>query len=208
VADDGCGMDGSVMDRLFEPFFTTKAAGRGTGLGLATVYGIVQQNAGFISVDSEPGQGSTFNIYLPRLEADAATPEPPPGDAGSLQGHETILVVEDEPAILEIIRMILQQQGYAVLAAGGPAAAASMAAAHEGGIDLLLTDVIMPEMNGRDLAMSLESRFPRLKRLFMSGHTADIIADHGVLAEGVNFIAKPFSMTDLLVKVREVLGES
>ena len=206
VSDDGCGMDREIMDRLFEPFFTTKEVGQGTGLGLATVYGIVRQNGGFITVDSEPGKGTTFNVFLPMHDAVVTQDKPSPANLDTLHGHETILVVEDEPAILDIICTLLMQQGYVVLSAGAPGEAMRLAKEHEGEIDLLLTDVIMPEMNGRDLAKSLEPRYPRLKRLFMSGHTADIIADHGVLDEGVSFIAKPFSMNDLLVKVREVLG--
>ena len=207
VGDDGCGMDRAVLDRLFEPFFTTKEVGRGTGLGLATVYGIVQQNRGFITVDSEPGKGTTFRVFLPRHHAAVAQDEPSPVNPGTLQGRETILVVEDEPEILDVICILLRQQGYVVLSAGAPGEAIRLAGEQDGEIDLLLTDVIMPEMNGRELAKSLEARYPRLKRLFMSGHTADIIADHGVLDEGVSFIAKPFSMNDLLVKVREVIGE-
>ena len=206
VRDDGCGMDTQTLLRLFEPFFTTKEIGKGTGLGLATVYGIVKQNKGFIDVDSEPGQGSTFRIYLPQLretgaaEAPAA-PSPIPG------GHETILLVEDEPALLNMTRMMLEQIGYRVLPAASPAEALRLAKRESGRIDLLMTDVIMPQMNGRDLGQVLAEEVPGLKRLFMSGYTADVIASHGILEPGVHFIAKPFTPAELAAKIREALGD-
>mgnify|MGYP000887703076 CR=1 FL=1 len=207
VGDDGCGMDSQTLLRLFEPFFTTKEVGKGTGLGLATVYGIVKQNNGFIDVDSEPGQGSTFRIYLPQLRdapAETAPPAPPPLPAG----HETILLVEDEPALLNMARMMLEQIGYRVLPAATPAEALRLAKLESGRIDLLMTDVVMPQMNGRDLGQILAEECPDLKRLFMSGYTADVIAPHGVIETGVHFIAKPFTPSELAVKIREVLSGS
>jgi CheY-like chemotaxis protein len=208
VSDDGCGMDEDTLAHAFEPFFTTKAVGTGTGLGLATVYGIVKQNGGFINVYSEPGQGTTFAIYLPRY-AGKAEPARTKEAAGPLgRGHETILLVEDEPAILEMTTQILEMQGYVVLAAGTPGAAIGLAREHAGDIQLLMTDVVMPEMNGRDLAKNLLSIYPHLKRLFTSGYTANVIAHHGVLEEGVHFIQKPFAIKELAAKVRAVLDEA
>ncbi len=206
VSDNGCGIDPEALPHLFEPFFTTKELGKGTGLGLATVYGVVKQNNGFINVYSEPGQGTTFKVYLPRHSA-KASPMPEKGtDWPRTRGHETVLLVEDEPAILEITTMILELEGYTVLAAGTPGEAIRLANEHHGNIDLLISDVVMPEMNGRDLAKNILSFYPHLRCLFMSGYTADVIARHGVLDEVVNFIEKPFSKGDLTVKVREILG--
>jgi CheY-like chemotaxis protein len=205
VSDDGCGMDEEIMQNLFEPFFTTKESGKGTGLGLATVYGIVKQNDGFIRVYSEPQHGSVFKIFLPR-HADETRQEPKrPPAAPALHGHETILLVEDEATILEMTKLILEKFGYGVLAAATPGEALGAAKAHRGEIHLLLLDVIMPEMSGRDLAKQLVALHPQSVCLFMSGYTGDIIAPHGVLGEGVNFIQKPFSMQALAAKVREVL---
>jgi len=205
VSDDGCGMDQETLGHLFEPFFTTKELGKGTGLGLATVYGIVKQNQGFINVYSEPGEGTTLTIHLPRHTGEA-DPAPREGGGATVSGgDETILVVEDERAILEMIATMLQTQGYNVLAAGTPGEAIRLATEHSGEIPLLLTDVVMPEMNGRELAGSLRSLHPRLKSLFMSGYTADVIAHHGVLDEGVRFIQKPFSIQELAAKVRQAL---
>ncbi|MDR3556702.1 MAG: PAS domain S-box protein [Syntrophobacteraceae bacterium] len=206
-SDNGCGMDKETQGKLFEPFFTTKGVGEGTGLGLATVYGIVKQNNGFINVYSEPGQGTTFKIYLPRhaakTEQTLKTGAAEPIDCG----HETILLVEDEQAIRKMTAMMLTRQGYTVLQAGTPAEAIRLAEAHPGKINLLMTDVVMPEMNGRDLAKNILSLYPSIKRLFMSGYTANVIAHHGVLDEGVNFIQKPFSMQHLAAKLRQVIGE-
>jgi len=205
VSDNGCGMSAETRARIFEPFFTTKDLGAGTGLGLATVYGIVKQNGGFINVYSEPGLGTTFTIYLPRHPGgvEAACPE---GVTGRYpRGHETILLVEDELAILEVVLMILNRQGYTVLQAGNPGDAVRLAEEHAGEIHLLLTDVVMPEMNGLDLAINLQYLYPRIKHLFMSGYTAEVIAHNGVLDQGLQFIHKPFSMPDLAAKVREVL---
>jgi two-component system cell cycle sensor histidine kinase/response regulator CckA len=205
VSDNGCGMDKEMLGHIFEPFFTTKGVGQGTGLGLATVYGIVKQNNGFINVYSEPRQGTTFTIYLPRhtVKAEQTWQEGP--EAPAARGNETILLVEDEPAILEMATMLLKMQGYTVLAAGTPGEAIRLAREYAGQIHLLTTDVIMPEMNGRELAKNMLYLYPNLKRLFMSGYTANVIAHHGVLEEGVNFIQKPFSVNALAAKVREVL---
>jgi CheY-like chemotaxis protein len=182
-------------------------ADTGTGLGLATVYGIVKQNNGFIEVFSEPDQGTIFRIYLPRYASADKLPavvhphKPLPG------GNETILLVEDEPAILRMTRMMLERKGYSVLSAATPNEAEALAKIHGGTIDLLMTDVVMPEMTGRDLADRLTVLYPDIKLLFMSGYTADVIAHHGVLDDGVAFIQKPFSMGDLVKKLPEVLDE-
>lgn len=205
VSDDGCGMDKEVMDKLFEPFFTTKGVGKGTGLGLATVYGIVKQNEGFINVYSEPDRGSTFKVYLPRYRGEDEKGQTEGPHKLAARGEEMVLVVEDEPAILNISKLMLESQGYRVLTAATPAEAIRLASEHAGEIRLLITDVVMPEMNGRDLANQLRILSPNLKSMFMSGYTADVIAHHGVLDEGVYFIQKPFSMESLTSKVREAL---
>ena len=206
VTDTGCGMNSEETSHIFEPFYTTKANSEGTGLGLATVYGIVRQNNGFINVYSEPGCGTTFKIYLP--EHLPATDHSSRGEAVQkvTPGSETILLVEDEEMILHMTTKMLERLGYQVLPASSPNEAISLAREYPGEIQLLLTDVVMPGMNGRDLAANLVSLYPGLQRLFMSGYTANVIAHHGVLEEGVHFIQKPFSRKDLAVKVREVLG--
>jgi PAS domain S-box-containing protein len=205
VSDNGCGMDAETLAQLFEPFFTTREIGQGTGLGLSTVYGIVKQNKGAVTVQSEPGRGATFKIYFPRRRAKGG--HGPQTDATSLEesGHETILLVEDEPMILEMTTTMLELQGFRVLAAAAPGEAIRLAREHQGDIHLLITDVVMPEMNGRDLARNLLSIYPDIKRLFMSGYTANVIAHHGVLDPGVHFIQKPFSSRDLAAKAREAL---
>ena len=208
VTDSGCGIDKETLDNLFEPFFTTKEIGKGTGLGLATIYGIVKQNKGFINVYSEPGQGTTFKIYLPRFHASEETGEKTIRKKPDPIGNETILLVEDEPAILEMARMMLERKGYLVFAAGSPAEAISIAGAYVGKIDLLMTDVVMPEMNGRDLAKKITALFPKIKLLFMSGYSANVITQQGVLNDGVAFIEKPFSMNELAEKIRRVLDDN
>jgi len=207
VSDNGCGMNEMTLGNLFEPFFTTKGVGRGTGLGLSTVYGIVKQNKGFINVCSELGKGATFKIYLPRhtdksLQKRAASQINTPTSCG-----ETVLLVEDEPAIMRMAQKMLQKLGYHVLAAGTPSQALDVAKELAGGIDLLITDVIMPEMNGRELSNLLGILHPGLKTLFMSGYTADVIAHHGVLEKGMYFIQKPFSVDELGVKVKTLLDQ-
>jgi CheY-like chemotaxis protein len=208
VSDDGCGMDKETQSKLFEPFFTTKAVGEGTGLGLATVFGAVKQNNGFINVYSEPGHGTTFKIYLPRHMGKAEQIQAKGLASPAERGHETILLVEDEQAILEMTTMMLKHLGYRVLAASTPCEAIRLAEQHAGELHLLMTDVVMPEMNGRDLARRLLSLYPDIKRLFMSGYTANVIAHHGVLEEGVHFIQKPFSMMNLADKLRETLDNA
>lgn len=205
VSDNGCGMGKEVLDHLFEPFFTTKGLGKGTGLGLATVYGTVKQNDGFINVSSEPGKGTIFNIYLPRVVGDAEeTMKEVKVEAP--KGHgETVLLVEDEAMILNVGKSMLQELGYTVLGASSPSEAIDQAQSGAGQIQLLITDVVMPEMNGRDLAKLINDIKPDMKCLFISGYTADVIAHSGVLEEGVNFISKPFSILNLATKVREVL---
>jgi CheY-like chemotaxis protein len=207
VSDNGCGIDQEILGNIFEPFFTTKSPDKGTGLGLSTVYGIVKQNNGFINVYSEPDTGTTIKIYLPRHEGDAvetqreSTEEIPQGCG------ETILVVEDDLSILKLARRILDGLGYTVLTAGTPERAIRLAEEHKGEIDLLVTDVIMPEMNGLELVNSLRSFYPELKCVFMSGYTRDVIAHHGILDQGVHFIQKPFSKKDLAKTVRQVLDD-
>lgn len=205
VSDNGSGMTKETLNNIFEPFYTTKELGKGTGLGLATVYGAVKQNNGYIDVYSELGTGTTFTIYLPCYEGKVAQTHKENSIALPVKNHETILLVEDEPAILAMAKIILAEQGYAVIAANTPGEAIRLAREHGGDIHLLMTDVVMPEMNGRDLANTLLSLYPGMKRLFMSGYTADVIAHHGVLDEGVPFIQKPFNIHALAGKLREVL---
>ncbi|MHB8830479.1 MAG: ATP-binding protein, partial [Syntrophales bacterium] len=207
VSDNGCGIDKESLDKIFEPFFTTKEAGKGTGLGLATVYGIVKQNSGFINVYSEPDRGTTFRIYLPRYVGTLEKVLKNGNTEPIIRGFETILVVEDEPALLELTTTLLAMQGYKVLAASTPGEAFRLVKEHGGDIHLLITDVVMPEMNGRDLAKNLLALIPNLKCMFTSGYTANVIVHHGVLDEGVHFIQKPFSRQDLAFKVREVLDQ-
>jgi len=206
VSDTGCGMDEKTLDKLFEPFFTTKDVGYGTGLGLATVYGIISQNGGFIHVDSELNNGSVFSIYLPRFIKGPSETIENTQPALVSRGRETILLVEDEPALLEVIRTMLESLGYKVLPAAKPGEAIRCAGNYGGEIHLLITDVVMPEMNGLELMHSILPLYPRIKCLFISGYTADIIGHHGVLDEGINFIQKPLSLPDLASKVRAVVN--
>lgn len=206
VSDDGCGMDKETLGRLFEPFFTTKPLGQGTGLGLATVYGIVMQNNGFISVDSEPGKGTTFKIYLPRHDADKVSIAQSPSYAKAPTGTETVLLVEDEPAVRELTTTLLERLGYTVLATGSPNEAIRMVEKHDSKIHLLVTDVVMPEMNGLDLWQQLGAMRPDMKCLFVSGYAANIIANRNVLDEGIRFLQKPFSRDVFAVKLREALS--
>jgi len=205
VSDNGCGMDKEILDKIFEPFFTTKDVDKGTGLGLSMVYGIVKQNNGFINVYSEPGKGTTIKIYLPRhegkmLEIQGESTANIPQGSG-----ETILLVEDDLSILNLTEKILNSLNYEVLATDTCKGAMTLAQEHADGIHLLVTDVIMPEMNGRELSERLKSLYPDLKCMFMSGYTANAIAHHGVLDEGVSFIQKPFSKRDLAAIVRKIL---
>ncbi|MDF1592934.1 MAG: ATP-binding protein [Desulfobacterales bacterium] len=208
ISDDGCGMEKDALDKVFDPFFTTKGVGEGTGLGLSTVFGIVKQNDGFINVYSEPGKGTTFKIYLPpyagkdlKIKAKEMTELP--------SGHgETVMIVEDETSILKLAQRLLAGLGYNVLAASTPGEAVTLAEEHAGEIHLLFTDVVMPEMNGRELSEQLHTLYPNLKTLFMSGYTAKVIAHRGVLEDGVSFISKPFSKNDIAFKVRQVLDKA
>ena len=204
VNDDGTGMDTEVLEHLFEPYFTTKGVGKGTGLGLSTVYGIVKQNRGFVDVDSGPGKGTAFRIYLPRA-ADAAVDTRSAVLPAIPKGHgETVLLVEDDAAILEAGKKMLERLGYGVLCAGAPAQAVSLAQG-PGTIDLLITDVVMPLMNGRDLATRVSKIRPSTRVLFVSGYTEDVIAHRGILDQGVHFLQKPFSLQDLGTTVRKIL---
>ncbi len=207
VSDNGCGMEREILDKIFEPFFTTKAFGQGTGLGLATVYGIVKQNSGFINVYSEPEKGTTFKIYLPRHTEPVTTIDKESPDIMQRGRGETVLVVEDEPSILQLITKMLEILGYVVVTARSPVEAITLAKEYRTAVDLLITDVIMPEMNGRDLADVLLAIYPDLKCLFMSGYTANVITSQGILEADVHFIQKPFSAMDLAAKVRKTLEE-
>jgi PAS domain S-box-containing protein len=207
VSDDGCGMDRETQAQIFEPFFTTKALGEGTGLGLATVYGIVKQNNGFIKVYSEPDLGTTFKIYLPHYGGNVGQDQQKAPVSALVHGQETILLVEDEAGILNMTKSLLEKYGYKVLTASTPNEAITLVKDYDGVIDLLLTDVVMPEMNGRELAKKLSVFNSQLKCLYMSGYTANVIAHHGVLDKDVSFIPKPFSAQNLASKVREVLDD-
>jgi len=205
VQDNGHGMSPEIMDHLFEPFFTTKDIGQGTGLGLATVFGIVKQNQGLIKVDSTPGQGTTFRLYFPRSNYAPMNHANHPAGHLPLHGTETILVVEDEENILNLVVLTLKKRGYRVLSATEPEIAMDLAATHPGKIDLLITDIVMPGMNGKELSEKLVAHQPAMKALFMSGYTAEIIAQHGALEAGLHFLQKPFTIQSFLEKVRKTL---
>ena len=204
VSDNGAGMDEATRARLFEPFFTTKGAGKGTGLGLSTVFGIVKQSGGSLQVYSEPGTGTAVKVFLPRIDQPAAL-DPEGQRLAVRRGHETILVVEDDDMVRNLVRETLERDGYTVLDANGPAEARRAAERFPGVIHLVITDVIMPKTNGRDLALQLVKRRPNLKVLYMSGYTDSAIASSGVLEPEVSFLQKPFTPVALTAKVREVL---
>jgi two-component system, cell cycle sensor histidine kinase and response regulator CckA len=207
ISDTGCGMPPELKARIFEPFFTTKDVGKGTGLGLAVVHGIVTQSGGNIEVYSEVGIGTTFKIYLPAVQEQVSRPshqEPEPVSHGS----ETILLVEDEDTVREFGSLVLQGLGYKVLAAPGSVAAIRLMESRQEKVDLLVTDVVMPEMGGRKLAEALRSQDPGLKVLFMSGYTDDAIIRHGVLDADVAFLQKPYRPDSLAKKVRDVLDQN
>jgi two-component system cell cycle sensor histidine kinase/response regulator CckA len=204
VSDTGCGMDAAVRSHLFEPFFTTKEQGKGTGLGLATVYGIVKQSDGYIEIDSAPGQGTTFRLYLPRVdepveESPAVVPQ------ASRQGTETVLLVEDEEALRELVAAMLRERGHTVLEADCGAAAVAIARGHIGNIDLLLTDVIMPGITGRQVAREISQQRPTMHVVFMSGHSDEALGARGVLDPGTVLLTKPFTGHDLDTCLRQVL---
>ncbi len=207
VRDSGVGIDAETLLHIFEPFFTTKERGKGTGLGLATVYGIVKQSGGYIGVESEPGKGTTFDVYLPRVdeEAEPAKPALPPA---APSGGNTILVVEDEDALREVAREVLESSGYRVLTAASGMEALTVAAAHPEPVRLLLTDVVMPGMSGQELAERLRPERPEMSVLFMSGYADDVVAQRGILARGTRLLAKPFSVASLAQSVHEALEEA
>lgn len=207
IADTGTGMDAETIAHIFEPFFTTKEIGKGTGLGLATVYGVVKQSNGYVWVDSAPGKGATFQVYLPRHWGgeNVATAKPANDFLKKHQGTKTILLVEDAEPLRKLAQSFLEGNGFRVLSASCGEEALEIAARHSGFVHLLLTDVVMPGMNGRALAEQLSVRQPGLKVLFMSGYTDSFVAGHGVLEAGTNLLHKPFTEEVLVGKVREVL---
>ena len=205
VSDSGVGMDAATQARVFEPFFTTKEKGKGTGLGLATVYGIVKQSGGNIWLYSEPGRGTTFKIYLPRVDQPPEQPAAAPAPRAAPRGSETVLLVEDDEAVRALARKMLAAHGYTVLAAASGAEALKLAADHTGPIHLLVTDVVLPGMSGRELATRFQSVRPGLKVLYTSGYTDDAVVHHGVLDPGIAFLQKPFTSGTLARKVRETL---
>lgn len=205
VSDNGMGMDKETLANIFEPFFTTKGKDQGTGLGLATVYGIVRQNRGFINVYSELDQGTTFKICLPRCTVECSQDEIKGEDIKIQGGTETVLIVEDDASVLNLSKDMLERLGYTVLAVNNTNEALCLANEFKGRIDLLMTDVVMPEMNGKELAKRLNDIRPNIKCLYMSGYTANVIAHHGILDKNIHFIAKPFNLRDLAAKIREVI---
>jgi nitrogen-specific signal transduction histidine kinase len=206
ISDTGCGMDPDTRAKLFEPFYTTKEVGKGTGLGLAMVYGIVQQNKGFVTVDSTPGEGSSFRLFFPRHMLDGPT-RPENVEERPVAGTETVLLVEDEAALLNMTGEMLASLGYRVIPAASPATAIQTALKFDGVIDLLLTDIVMPEMNGWQLVETLRPIRPAMKLLFTSGYTATALPHPDILEGNAHFIQKPFSMRDLSRKIREALGQ-
>jgi two-component system cell cycle sensor histidine kinase/response regulator CckA len=208
VSDTGCGMDAETRSRIFEPFFTTKAEGQGTGLGLATVYGIVKRSGGYIGVYSEVGQGTTFNIYFPLAEPVEAgvQPEEVVAEQALAAGSGTVLLVEDGDSLRTMMRELLEGSGYLVLEADSPNAALEVVGSHDDAIDLLLTDVVMPGMRGPELAERLRELRPGLKVLFMSGYTDEALAAQGLLQKDARFVQKPFSGTTLLTEVQAAMG--
>jgi nitrogen-specific signal transduction histidine kinase len=206
VTDNGVGMTPETQKRIFEPFFTTKPTGHGTGLGLSTVFGIVRQSGGRIWVYSEPGRGSTFKIYFPSVDEPAA--DTPALDKVDLRGHETVLVVEDQEDVRTLAVLALKKFGYTVFGATGAEEAMAFCQAYGDSLDLLVTDVIMPGMSGRELADRLKERLPNLRVLYMSGYTDNAIAHHGVLEDNVEYLQKPFTADRLAEKVRRMLGPS
>ena len=205
VSDNGCGMQKEEIDNVFEPFFTTKDISKGQGLGLATVYGAVKQNGGFIDVSSELERGTTFTIYLPRYREVSSKEKIKMAVQPDMPAKETILVVEDEPIVLELVTKLLEMKGYTVIATNNPLEAINLARDCAGNFNLLLTDVLMPEMNGDELAKKLLTDYPSLKCLFMSGYSAEFVTHSGLLNEDIHFIQKPFAVDTLIAKIQEVI---
>jgi two-component system cell cycle sensor histidine kinase/response regulator CckA len=208
ISDTGHGMDTATLSRVFEPFFTTKELGRGTGLGLSTVYGIVKQSGGSIWVYSEPGHGTTFKIYLPRVDEPISQPEDQAAEVGHLRGSETILVVEDEESVRKLTSEALRKYGYEIIEAANAGEALLACERREGSLPLMITDVVMPQMSGRELADRLHVLRPEMKVLYMSGYTDDAIVRHGLLSPTVFFLQKPFTPSVLAQKVRQVLDQN
>ena len=208
VTDNGCGMDAETQAHIFEPFFTTKEKGKGTGLGLATVYGIVKQSGGYIWVYSEPGHGTSFKIYLPRIEDEPAVRGRDGKDEAKAlpRGSETVLLVEDEKGVRELAREYLEMTGYTVIEAEDGHTALELAAMHEGPIHLLMTDVVMPGISGRELAGRVKAIRPEIKILFMSGYTDQAVVHHGILDTDAVLLQKPFTMAALAARLREILS--
>jgi two-component system, cell cycle sensor histidine kinase and response regulator CckA len=204
VSDNGSGMDAATLARLFEPFFTTKGTGRGTGLGLSTVFGIVKQSGGSVDVSSQPGRGSSFKVYLPRIDQPVALETEGP-QARACRGSETILLVEDDDMVRNLVRETLERQGYKVLDSAGPLEARRIAERHRGPIQLLIADVVMPKISGRELAEQMVRQRPSIKVLYMSGYTDSAVVNSGILKREVAFLQKPFTPAALVEKVREVL---
>ncbi len=207
ITDDGCGMDAATRAHVFEPFFTTKDTGEGTGLGLATVYGIVSQNHGLVELLSRPGMGTTVRLYLQRYRGPDGVAEEVDRVQRVAGGRETILLVEDEPAVLEMVATKLNELGYHVLSAATPTAALHLASEHSDAIAVVVTDMVMPEMSGRQLVSELVGRRPGLRQVYMSGYPADVVAEHGELGDGVVFLQKPFTAAQLAAAVRRALAE-
>jgi PAS domain S-box-containing protein len=205
VSDNGSGMDKETQEHIFEPFFTTKEVGKGTGLGLSTVYGIVKQNNGFIWVYSEPGQGSIFKVYLPKVKGDAEPKEKEQTPVDNLSGSETVLIVEDNDSLRNFAQKVLQQHGYRTLVAENGEDALEVSKEYEGSIDLMITDVVMPKMGGKEAANRLQPLYPQMKVIYMSGYTDNAIVHHGILEPGLNFLEKPFTLESLARKVRKAL---
>jgi two-component system, cell cycle sensor histidine kinase and response regulator CckA len=204
VSDTGIGMDAGTLSRIFEPFFTTKEVGKGSGLGLPTVYGIIKQSDGTIHCASSPGKGTTFSIYIPHVHVETAHAPAPARETAVPEGKETILLVEDDTSVRGYTRTLLSKGGYAVLDVPGGAEALEVLARKECAVDLMLTDIIMPHMNGRELAQKVKETCPDIKLLYFSGYTDDAMIHHGISNNGMNFIQKPFRPADLLAKVRQV----
>jgi two-component system cell cycle sensor histidine kinase/response regulator CckA len=208
IEDNGHGMDKETQSRIFEPFFTTKEKGKGTGLGLSTVYGIIKQSGGYVLAQSEVGRGTTFRIYLPRVEESAENASVTRASQPATGGSETVLLVEDEESVRQLVRETLEAKGYKVLEADHGAAALQIASDYHGPIDMLITDVVMPGMSGRELSEQLSASDPDMKILYLSGYHEDAVVHQGVLEPGTSFLQKPFTLQALARKVREVLGSA